>query len=441
MTNDADDREHVLTAVKVPGTSQKVERAFGPLGFPCAPKPTPILTPNLTNTARLVPEPEPEPDCEPEAVAEPVPAPEPQKPRVFSSSTQRIGHGSISILAGADALAELRDAGLRPERVRNFVGASGGPKWLVLHGIDRVLFPWLLRRAQAPLHVVGSSIGSWRAAALATRDPLSALERLCEEYIEQRYSKLPSPREITAGGNKILNAALGAEGIRPLLAHPLLRLHIVTARMRHIGAREGRLQQLGLGAAVLLNALDRRALGLSIERVVFDADGDPGPFAPWQGLPTTHVALTARNALAALQASAAIPGVMEGVRDPHGAPAGTYRDGGVADYHFGAEIDAADGFTLYPHFYPHLVPGWFDKALPWRRTTGLRRTIVITPSAAHVASLPGGKIPDREDFLTMSDSERITAWRHVIALGHAMGSQLMELLESDRIRHVAQPLG
>lgn len=350
---------------------------------------------------------------------------------------------ALSILAGADALAELRDGGLRPERIRSFVGASGGPKWLALHGVDRVLFPWLnahQRPLDAPLHVVGSSIGSWRAATLATREPLRALEALCHEYIEQRYGKRPSPREVSAGGEKILSAVLGPEGVAPLVAHPRLRLHIVTARMRHLGAMEGALQQLGLGAAIALNALDRRALGLSLERVVFDAGGDPGPFAPWRALPTRHVPLTEHNALAALHASAAIPAVMAGVRDPHGAPRGTYRDGGVADYHFGAEIDAADGLTLYPHFYPHLVPGWFDKMLPWRRTRGLRRTILIAPSPEHVARLPGGKIPDRDDFVRMTDRERIAAWRKVIELGEAMAEELDALLQTGRLGAAARPL-
>jgi hypothetical protein len=351
-----------------------------------------------------------------------------------------MSHAALTILAGAGAVAELRDGGLEPDRIRSFVGASGGPKWLVLHGLDRVLFPWLLERAKAPLHVVGSSIGSWRAATLATREPLRALEQLCHEYIEQRYSRKPTPREISAGGEKILSAVLGADGVAPLIDHPLLRLHIVTARMRHLGAREGTAQQLGLGAAIVLNAIDRRALGLSLERVVFDAAGDPGPFAPWQALPTTHVPLTSHNALAALYASAAIPAVMEGVRDPHGAPRGTYRDGGVADYHFGREIDAADGLTLYPHFYPHLVPGWFDKMLPWRRTRGLKRTIVIAPSREHIASLPGGKIPDRDDFVKMSDQDRIAAWRKVIALGERMADELGELLTTGRLGQVVGPL-
>jgi len=366
MTTDAEDSPSVRSTPGAPSRTRKVERAHGPLGFPCAPDPRPAALPP-TNVPAPVP----------------VSVLAPQPPRVVTSSTQRIGHGSIAVYAGADALAELRDAGLRPERLRSFIAASGGPKWLVLHGIDRALFPWLLQRAHAPLHVLGSSIGSWRAATLATRDPLGQLEQLCHTYIEQRFN---------AADARVLDAALGPEGVAPLLSHPRLRLHIVTARTR---------------------------LGLPIERVVFDADGEPAPFAPWQGLRTAHVPLTELNALAALQASAAMPAMMDG---------------------FGSEIDAADGFTLYPRVDPQLAPGWLDKPLPWQRARGLRRTIVIAPSAQHLASLPGGKLPDRNDFLTMSDRDRVIAWRHVVALGHAMGYQLMELLESDRIRHVVQPL-
>jgi hypothetical protein len=347
---------------------------------------------------------------------------------------------SLSILAGPKALAELREHGLSPARVRVFVGASGGPKWLVLYGLDRVLFPWLLSGARAPVHVIGSSIGSWRAATLATREPLAALERLCEAYIEQRYSARPSAREVSAGGEQILRAVLGPEGTAPLLEHGLVRLHLVTVRMRHLGAREGLLQHLGLGLAAVLNALDRRALALSLERVVFDAHGDPAPFAPFGTLPTRHVPLSADNALAALHASAAIPAVMEGVLNPHGAPPGVYRDGGIADYHFGSEIDVHEGLTLYPHFYPHLVPGWFDKVLPWRRTRGLKSTLLIAPSAALVARLPGRKIPDRNDFVKMKDAERIAAWRTVVALSTRMGEELWELMERGKLAETARAL-
>jgi hypothetical protein len=346
----------------------------------------------------------------------------------------------LTILAGPGALAELRDTGLRAERVRVLCGASGGPKWLALHGIDRALFPWLLRGGRAPLHAVASSIGSYRFACLCARDPLSALERFAEAYVEQRYAKNPSPLDVSREGERIVRVLLGADGVAPLVDHPLVRLHIVTTRFRHLGALENRAQLLGLGFAALSNAISRRALSLSVERVVFDAGGDPGPFAPWRDLPTRHVPLVEQNALAALAASSAIPGVMAGVRDPLLAPPGVYRDGGIADYHFGSEIDVADGLTLYPHFYPELVPGWFDKSLGFRRTRGLQRVIVIAPSTAYVASLPYARIPDRADFARMRDSDRIAAWRRVLELGLALGEELMELVESGRIGKIAEAM-
>src|SRR5204863_1205324 len=129
------------------------------------------------------------------------------------------------------------------------------------------------------------------------------------------------------------------EGVAAPVEHALVRLHVVTSRFRHVGAIDGRAQMLALTSAALLNALHRRALGAFVERVVFDAQGEPGPCAPWRTLATQHVRLTRENAWHAFHASAAIPRVMAGVRDPAGAPRGTYRDGGVADYHFGAEID------------------------------------------------------------------------------------------------------
>jgi hypothetical protein len=347
---------------------------------------------------------------------------------------------SLDILAGPEALSELRDGGLDAARVRVLIGASGGPKWLALHGLDRVLFPWLLAGAKAPVHAVASSIGSWRFASLCTREPLEAIERFAEAYIEQRYAPSPTPREVSREGERIMDALLGEGGSRPLVEHAVVRLHIVTARFRHLGAHEGPGQLLGLAAAALANALHRRALGACVERVVFDAQGDPGPFAPWRLLPTQHVPLTEHNVRQALAASAAIPRVMAGVPSPAGAPPGMYRDGGVADYHFDAGVEPPDGIALYPHFYPHLIPGWFDKPLGWRRARGLRRVVLLAPSAEHVAALPHWRIPDRNDFVRMGDAERISAWRRVLALGARLGEAFGELVASGRIRHFARAL-
>ncbi|HEX7479340.1 MAG TPA: hypothetical protein VF331_16170 [Polyangiales bacterium] len=348
----------------------------------------------------------------------------------------------LSIAAGPDALALLRERGLRAGDVRVLVGASGGPKSLVLHGLDHVLFPWLLTGAseRTPVHTVGSPIGSWRLSCVALPDPVAALDRLKEAYIEQRYGPAPTPGEVSAEGERIFAQLLGGQNIDTLLANPKLRMHVITTRFKHLGAREGRAEKLAIALAALGNAAHRRVLGAFVERVVFDAANDPGPFAPWRELPTRHAELRAENLHAALMASAAIPAVMAGVIDPPHAPRGTYRDGGITDYHFGHEIDPPEGLALYPHFYSQLTPGWFDKALSWRRTRGLRRMIVLAPSARYVASLPGGRIPDRVDFVKMSDSERIAAWRTVIARRRELGDMFGELVASGRIAHVATPL-
>jgi hypothetical protein len=112
-----------------------------------------------------------------------------------------------------------------------------------------------------------------------------------------------------------------------------------------------------------------------------------------------------------------------------------YWDGGVLDYHLDLDFGAGDGLVLYPHFYAHVVPGWFDKSLRWRVARGdnFRRALLIAPSDAFVASLPGGKIPDRKDFYAFGESERIARWQTVLDASARLGDELRELIASGRI--------
>src|SRR5688572_2746519 len=107
--------------------------------------------------------------------------------------------GSLTLLAGPDAYRLIRDRGLRAEDVDIIPGASGGAKWLVLGGLDRYLFgEFLAGPRERPMHLIGSSIGSWRMACLAQRDPVAALGRGHHAYIyEQRYASKPSTAEVT----------------------------------------------------------------------------------------------------------------------------------------------------------------------------------------------------------------------------------------------------
>ena len=364
---------------------------------------------------------------------------------------------SLTLRAGPDALALLRARGLRGDDVTVVPGASGGAKWLALAGLDRYVFGELLQAPRdRPLHAIGSSIGSWRLACLAQRDPAAALARGHHAYIhEQRYSGLkPPPAEVSAVLGRALARLLGETGPDEILAHPHVRLHVLTAEARGAAASARRgVLTAALGAAAAANAVSRRTLGWRLTRCVFhacDARGEASPFRALADLPTVHRPLTRENLAPALAASGSIPLLMEGVRVP-GAP-GLHWDGGTLDYHldldFGADGDEPDGrpgLVLYPHFYPHLVPGWFDKGLPWRRARGpaharrFRRALLVAPSPAFVAALPGGKIPDRRDFYALPEPERVRRWQAVADASARLGDELRALVDAGRVADAARP--
>ena len=176
----------------------------------------------------------------------------------------------ITLLAGADALRIIRDRGLRAEDVDVVPAASGGPKWIVLHGIDRLLAGWLFAQRTRPLHVVGSSIGAWRLACLLQQDPLTALDRFREAYFAQSYPSRPPPEHVTRVSAGILDELLGPGGVDDIVGHPWARLHVITARARGLMASERTgVQMAGMALAAAANAVSRRWLGAFTERVVF----------------------------------------------------------------------------------------------------------------------------------------------------------------------------
>jgi len=350
---------------------------------------------------------------------------------------------ALTLRAGPDALRLLRERGLRAEDVDVMPGASGGPKWLAIAGLDRFLFGSFLRAPrERPMHLLGSSIGSWRMACLAQRDPLAALQRGHHAYIhDQPYSPRPKPDEVTQVLNVVLDRLLGPTGVAEILSHPWARLHIITSQGRGLANTTLRpVLGAALTAAASLNLASRRTLAMQFRRVIFSNAGDTTPFTAFSDLPTRHVSLTAENLRDALRASGSIPMVINGVSIAS-APGGLHWDGGVTDYHLDLPFGAGDGLVLYPHFYSHVVPGWFDKSLRWRRAgpANFRRALTLSPSAAFVATLPGKKIPDRRDFFAMPESERIRCWDRVQIASEALGQELGALIASGRIaEHVEE---
>ena len=85
---------------------------------------------------------------------------------------------ALKISAGPAALAEIRANGFMADAFSVMAGASGGPKWLVLSQLDRVIAPWLLPSREAPVFLLGSSIGAWRFTCYAQSDPLAAVDTI-----------------------------------------------------------------------------------------------------------------------------------------------------------------------------------------------------------------------------------------------------------------------
>ena len=94
-------------------------------------------------------------------------------------------------------MSVIRKHGFSSSLFRYFVGASGGPKWFVLAGLDRVLFPQFFKHQTRQLQVIGSSAGAFRAACMVQNDPEAAINRLAQHYANTVYSDKPTSTEIT----------------------------------------------------------------------------------------------------------------------------------------------------------------------------------------------------------------------------------------------------
>jgi hypothetical protein len=364
---------------------------------------------------------------------------------------------ALQLHAGPRALALLREHGLQPQAVRAIPAAAGGPKGLVLNPLDRFLFGHWLRDAPQTLHLLGASIGAWRMAVATLPDCDARLAELAEDYITQQYEhapgKAPTPTHVSQAFGQKVEQRLGARAAQ-VLAHPTRRLHVFTSHGRNVLHRQGRWRTpLGYAGAFAANALHRRALGSFIDRVVFSDARGALPF-PLADFPTHRVGLTPGNLAPAVLASCSIPFWLDAVHDISGAPPGAYWDGGITDYHLHLDYAAMDdapapgwpggpGLVLYPHFQAQVVPGWLDKA--WKRrhraSPMLDNLVVLSPSAAWVATLPGGKLPDRADFKTYADDDagRMRVWRRALAESQRLAEEFAEIVTRGGPVH-AQPL-
>jgi predicted acylesterase/phospholipase RssA len=346
----------------------------------------------------------------------------------------------LDIRLGASARLRIERDGLAPERVVCMPAAAGGPKGLALLPFDRLFArEWLpqMRRVE----FLGASIGAWRMACLAQHDPLAALDRLQHAYVhDQNYAPRPSPTQVAAVCRGLARSVFDTAG---LSLREGAALSVITARAR--GTLDGDRSRLAFGRAALANAASRRWLARHLERVVFHA-GIPSRLPPaFDAFGLAQAPLARDNTEDALLASGSIPLVCDPVRDVPSAPAGDYWDGGLIDYHLLLPYDRFDGIVLYPHFVPHVTPGWLDKFLPWRhRPRGhrwLANVVLIAPSQRMLDRLPGRRLPDRGDFhrYGLDHAGRIHAWERAIAESERFAEAAMRWLQAPDLA-LARPL-
>ncbi len=347
---------------------------------------------------------------------------------------------AISVSLGARARAQIEGGGLRPSDIACIPAAAGGPKGLALIPLDRWLFgEWFARTHHAPT-LIGASIGAWRVAAAAQENPVAALDELTRTYIEdQVYSAHPAPAEVAKLIRLLARSPFAGGSWSPRAE---VSLRVVTARAA--GALHHNASRLAFAKASIANFAARPRLATHLRRVVFTAGPASavdvmlagagrrdGGAAGFDAFGAEQVALTSANAEDALLGSGSIPLICDPVKVANTAthmPPGWYWDGGLIDYHLYYPYHQLDGLVLYPHFIDHIIPGWLDKFVPWRRQGATRRDagtgnawlsnmILISPSREFLRTLPNGKLPDRNDFhrYGLDHLRRIADWKRAVA--------------------------
>ena len=348
---------------------------------------------------------------------------------------------ALSFHAGSRALAHIGKHGLQAQDIAVVPAAAGGPKGLIFQALDQWMFGNWLPSAPRERTLIGSSIGAWRMAAACQADPVRAFDRLGDLYCDQRYTAKPSQQEIDDVCQNLLRELIGGHE-NDILNHPHYRLNLLTVRgLRGLASpAHPRAEMRGFAAASLLNFASRDRLAQMLERVLV---GDSRDTSPWLREKfdsfTTHFShLDKGNLASALLASGTLPLIMKPVRDIAGAPPGAYWDGGIIDYHLAlpysrlANREGDGSLVLYPHFSEHIVPGWLDKALPWRRAARgpnrgwLDNVVIVAPTRAFLRTLPLGKLPDRRDFryYGLDHDERIRNWKIAMSEGQRLRDEL-----------------
>ncbi|MGB1261498.1 MAG: patatin-like phospholipase family protein [Cognaticolwellia sp.] len=339
----------------------------------------------------------------------------------------------LDIYCGSNALKTLQEHGFKQELFTTMLGASGGPKWFSLFGLDKYLFGEYFKDRSTELNLVGSSAGAFRFAALSQKDPVAAITRLATLYSQTTYSEKANSEEITNKAVALLEQVLGADGRTEIINNPIFKAHFIVAKCRGLTSFERKAPLLsGLIASMVFNQVDRGLLAKQYQRYVYHHPNSQLKISDNFNFNTQYQALNTENLAPSLLASGSIPIVMRGIKDIAGSANGMYRDGGIIDYHFDVDITPSAGLTLYPHFSPTPKAGWFDKNLARKVNSDYyKNTVMLVPSEKFITQLPFGKIPDRKDFTDLDASTRLTYWQKVLQQSDDLAEEFSNLVANN----------
>lgn len=354
--------------------------------------------------------------------------------------------GNLRIKAGRRAYEMIKDGCGVFDRVTTYYGPAVGPRWLIAAGFDRTLLTgdhWADGRA---LTLVGASAGAWRFAAWLQPQPEDCYQRLLHAYIDVDYRRSDTPADIQSTLATLIDGYIEDDALPFALTNNKYRIAIIACRARHLlAAKASWIRRLGMGLAFLANCMSRALIHHFAERVVFYSGPKPPPFCLRKDFLGIYNPLSETNFKSAVLASGAIPLVVEGIRDIYGAPYGYYIDGGLIDYHLNQSFNAhADDLTLFFHHQERIIPGWLDQRLKNRRPPQeiMDNVLMVFPADHFLARLPGGKVPERTDYITYIDepARRKDNWRKAVAMAAPLGEEFVELVLSKKLRDVIEKM-
>ena len=150
---------------------------------------------------------------------------------------------ALKLIAGKTAKARIHEHGLSPDLVRAIVGASGGPKWLVLKGLDRFLCHEWMPNAPQKIDLIGSSIGAWRMTVYAHPEPGKTFDKFIEGYFGFRTDNVKTAAELTRVSYDIIHALYPDAEKTRLLDNPNRNLNIVAVKGRGTGWQQNKISR------------------------------------------------------------------------------------------------------------------------------------------------------------------------------------------------------